>query len=759
MKIRTKLVLAFLGVGITPLIILSFLSIRTTAIELENQTFNMVSTVSDHKRSAIENYFATCESQAMTLSNSKLVVDSLYALDEFHHNLREDNNYTPEKVEEMRKHVKSFYFNQFAPNYKEINEKSTDVTGLLEALDDISLVMQYHYISNNPFPLGYKNKLNHAGDDSDFSAFHEEIHPQIRQYLDQFGYYDLILTCPEGRVVYSSSKEVDFGALLLDGLYQGSNLADVVGKALNAGRSGDRDSVFMVDFQAYKPSYDQPSSFLASPVVQNGKCIGTVVLKLSLERLTEVMVNNSGLGETGDSYLIGPDYRLRSDSHKVKDMTVAESFQENNLVKNDLVEKVLAGESILKLSKNLSGKLSLVSGIPVYVGGYTWALIDEIELSEAISFVNHLKWSLSILSGISALVVIVVSLFICSSLIRPIRKMSEGLKGISTGEGNLTKRLTIKNKDEIGEASEAFNSFMSKLNSIIVGLAQYSKKLGIASGKLENSATEMANNSTGMDNQITSVAAAGDQLSVNIQSMSQGADQISMSAREVSQSVTDLRSSMEDVAKNCNRGAEIAQDANVKTQRTSNDIHDLGKVAQEIEGVVDLIRSVAEQTNLLALNASIEAASAGEAGQGFAVVANEVKELAKQTTDATREIEGKISQIRERIEVSVDSITEVSKVIQNVKTISVSISQTMDQQSITTNEISKAVKEVSDSSVVLAKNVEESAGGANEIAKNISGVSEAAKVSKDVANDANEQSKDLALTANKLNDIVDQFKY
>ena len=120
---------------------------------------------------------------------------------------------------------------------------------------------------------------------------------------------------------------------------------------------------------------------------------------------------------------------------------------------------------------------------------------------------------------------------------------------------------------------------------------------------------------------------------------------------------------------------------------------------------------------------------------------------------------GKISQIRDRIQVSIESITEVSKVIQNVNTISVDISETMEKQSLTTNEMSNAVKEVSDSSDLLAKNVEESAGGANEIAKNISGVSQSAKISTQGANETNKQSKKLADTTNTLKDIVGQFKY
>lgn len=758
MKIRTKLVLAFLSVGVTPLIILSILSIRTTGLELETQALNMVETISDHKRSAIENYFTTCEGQVVTFSNNRTVVDYLEKIDQASAKIIEQNSYTDGQIDEMRNHLKSYYVNDFGRKYKSKNGKNANISKILSGLDDTAIAMQYLYISKNEHPLGSKENLDNAGDQSEYSEIHEHIHPSVRQYLRQFGYYDIFLINPEGRLVYSVYKELDYGTSLLDGPYDNTNFAEAFKQALQAGRSGDRDSVFLVDFETYTPSYEAPASFAASPVIDNGECVGVAIMQMPLDRLSAVMKNDAGLGETGDSYIVGSDYLMRSDSLKMNDFSIAESFKKNKQVKNDMLEVAISGKKVSQTLKNLKGEIAFASYLPVSVGDSQWVVVNEIERKEALGILSDIKLFVIILSTICAVLVTFASILVSSSIIRPIRKLISTLKIFNT-DGDLTKRLEINKKDEFGELTNCFNNFMDKLNGIIITLSENAKNLGKASEQLEKSSNDMSKNTSGMDGQITNVAAAGEELSVNIQSMSQGADQISSSAREVSKSVNDLRNSIQEVAKNCNEGAKIAEEANVKTQDTSDDIHELGKVAQEIEGVVDLIRNVAGQTNLLALNASIEAASAGDAGQGFAVVANEVKELAQQTTDATREIEGKISQIRDRIQVSIESITEVSKVIQNVNTISVDISETMEKQSLTTNEISNAVKEVSDSSDLLAKNVEESAGGANEIAKNISGVSQSAKISTQGANETNKQSKKLADTTNTLKDIVGQFKY
>ena len=563
----------------------------------------------------------------------------------------------------------------------------------------------------------------------------------------------------EGRILYSFNKEIDYGTSLLTGDQNSNPVQEVFQKALKAGKTGDPDKVFMVDYRPYTPYYETPSSFSASPVMRGNTCIGVSVMKMPLYQLATVMSNDAGLGEKGDSYLVGGDYLMRSDSHQVKDLTAIHSFRKNHQIRNEVIDAVLAGKTVAKAFKNLSGNDALVAAKPVSVGHYTWALIDEIEMEEAMALVNELQSSMGILSFISAVSVIIISLLVSSSIVKPVRNMVKRLQEIASGEGDLTKRLSIKTRDEVGEASQAFNTFMNKLNKIIVSLAENAKKLGEASEYLGTSSSDMAETAIGMDRQVANVAAAGEELSDNIQSMSQGAEQISASTQGVSNAIEDLRNSIVEVAETCNEGSQIAQEANKKTQNTSSDIHELGKVAQQIEGVVDLIRNVADQTNLLALNASIEAANAGEAGQGFSVVANEVKELAHKTTEATHEIETKIGQIRSRIGGSIESITEVAEVIKKINEISGDISKSMQRQSSTTNEISNAVKEVSDSSSLLAKNVEESAGGANEIAKNITGVSKATKVSKQGASGTNGQSKKIAKTTDILNNIVGQFRY
>lgn len=757
MKIRTKLTVVLLSVGITPLLVLSIISLRQTTEELTKQAITTIETVCEYKKSAIESYYHTFESQVKTFSNSSIVTDQLSTIDRFSEEIITEGDYSQGQIQRMRKHLSEYYEDQFGKRYQEKNGQSVDVRPLIGGLDDTAIIMQYHYISRNSNPIGSKGDLNFAYDRSGYSKIHQNIHPFIRQYLREYGYYDIFLVNLKGRVVYSVNKEIDYGTSLMEGPYRETDFANTFRKALKAGTEGNRDAVFLSDYKRYAPSYEAPASFISSPVIKNGICLGVVIMKMPTEKTTAVMSDHQGLGKTGDSYLVGSDHLMRSNSHQVETINVANAFAQGNKLRNELIEIALSGKKTSRIYQNLSGNDSLVASVPVVVGGATWALISEIETGEALALVGNLRKAVLVLFFISLVLLVLVSLFLATTIAKPIQKIASTIQEISANK-NLGERLSIKTKDEFGAVSVTFNRFMDTINEMVSQIREDALRLQNASSSLDASSANMSNIASETDKQITNVAAAGEELSVNIQSMSQGADQISTSTRAVSQSVEDLRQSIEEVADSCNHGATIAEEANEKTQNTSNQIHELGKVAQEIESVVDLIRNVADQTNLLALNASIEAASAGEAGQGFAVVANEVKELAQQTTGATREIEGKINQIRSRINVSIESITAVSKVIKNVNTISIDISRSMEKQSATTNGISNTLKEVSDSTDLLAKNVEESAGGANEIAKNISGISEATKSSATGANQTSEESKKLVQTTDSLNQLVNQFQ-
>lgn len=166
----------------------------------------------------------------------------------------------------MRNELEKYYSNEFGKEYAKLNNgKNANTKHLLNKLDDESVALQYHYIQNNENPLGNKHKLNDANDGSRYSRIHSQYHPPIRQFLEEFEYYDVFLADSEsGDIIYSVYKELDFTTSLKDGAYAETG----IGQAFKAANSMQQNGVSLIDFKPYTPSYSAAASFIASPIYE-----------------------------------------------------------------------------------------------------------------------------------------------------------------------------------------------------------------------------------------------------------------------------------------------------------------------------------------------------------------------------------------------------------------------------------------------------------------------------------------------------------
>jgi len=316
-------------------------------------------------------------------------------------------------------------------------------------------------------------------------------------------------------------------------------------------------------------------------------------------------------------------------------------------------------------------------------------------------------------------------------LIKPIYRLVALLKDIAEGEGDLTARLDARSSDEIGELAKWFNVFVQKIQHTVQTIGRHVQDVASSAEELTAVSHQMSSNSEETAAQANVVSAASEQVSRNVQTVAVGAQEMS--------------TSMKQIASSANDAARVVKDAVEVTDKTNQTITKLGASSAEIGNVIKVITSIAEQTNLLALNATIEAARAGEAGKGFAVVANEVKELAKQTGQATEDISNKISAIQQDTEGAVAAIRQIGGVITQINDIANTIASAVEKQSVTTNEMSQ--------------NVGEAAKGSHEIVQNIAGVAQAAQSTASGATQTQAAAQELARLASALQSAVNQFKY
>jgi methyl-accepting chemotaxis protein len=353
---------------------------------------------------------------------------------------------------------------------------------------------------------------------------------------------------------------------------------------------------------------------------------------------------------------------------------------------------------------------------------------------------------------------ILLSLIISRKITRPIARAVQGLRVISHGEGDLTRRLPIESGDEIGELSVCFNNFMEKLREIISNVSQNAGALKSASNNLLSLSTNMVDNSDDVSQKAHMVAAAAEQMSVNIASVSTAMEDASKNVDLVASAVGEMGGTVNEIAQNSERARIVTSEAVNKTKETSENVIRLGQAAQEIGKVTEAINEISDQTNLLALNATIEAARAGEAGKGFAVVANEIKELARQTADATKEIKSKIENIQNTTTGTVIGIEDISKVIHEVNDIVSVIASAVEEQSVTTNEISNNINQAFMGISEINDNISQSTDVSREIASDISGVNQLTGNLTNGASQVKESANEVHSLTEKLNSMFGSFK-
>ena len=457
-------------------------------VALKNLSFNQLTSIRATKGSQLQSYLDLIGAQIITLGDNPTTIEAMKGFSQAFSDLKKEPNQTELKSSLVThdSSLNAYYKNDFLPALESGSHKAQLLQQFLPNTFTAAY-LQHHYIAENQHPAGQKNALKQANDGSQYSKVHGEFHSTLNHYLERFDYYDIFLVDHNtGDIVYSVFKEADFATNLRNGPYRRSNIASAYEEAKDLAPA---DPPIFVEFDYYAPSYGAPAAFVAKPIFDSGETIGVLIFQLPITRINQIMTGNQhwakdGLGETGETYLVGPDFTMRSVSrfliedregyfsalekldYPSKTINQLDEFDTSILLQRVQTKAsfgALSGKKSTGIIDDYRGISVLSSYGPIQFGGHQWALISEIDEAEAFAPIDALARTLFASSLLIGALVVGLAAYFSGQFTKPIILLANAAREVGEGASNIS--LAVKSTDEIGSLTNSFNNMVENLDS------------------------------------------------------------------------------------------------------------------------------------------------------------------------------------------------------------------------------------------------------------------------------------------------------
>lgn len=607
-SIRGRLIAGTAALALIPLILLAlvlgYYASSQSATALNQRAYDQMGSIRAGKQEEIKAYFGNVANLMRTVSNTAEVQQALRDSIATQPQMTEGVD-----LEQARTALGDYYRNDFGRQFSVRNPgQNADISGIVAKLPPQTVAAQYAYIARNPNPLGKKGELDQADDGSAYSAVHARIHGYARRAVQDYGLYDFFLVDAQtGIVVYTYFKELDFATSLRDGPWAQSGLGQAYGKAMAAKQASD---VLITDYAPYRPSYDDQASFVSTPIIENGRTIGVFIVQLPIDRVNQIMTFNGkwkdiGLGESGETYLVGPDKTPRSVSRFMKENSAgfvemmrglktpqgklaSMDSRDSNIgvmtIDTKAVRSGLAGQSGTAVYPDYRGIQVLGSYAPIDVLGLRWVILSEIDESESGAPVAALQRGIAIV-GLGTLVL--VGLFALFAGLRLARSINVPLSQVQNtvlkvGAGDLDARTGLQTSDEIGVLAQAFDGM---LNDKVAELARAQKE----NDQLNNSVIEIMTTVAQLAQRDLNVkvpvsedvtGAVSDAINMMTNSTARALKEVNAISAQVSDSSGRVKQRGDNVYKLADEASNQANAASAELSTTASALRQIGEQAQ-----------------------------------------------------------------------------------------------------------------------------------------------------------------------------------
>ena len=581
-----------------------------------------------------------------------------------------------------------------------------------------------------------------------FRTVYDEINPYFKNYVEAYGFDDVYFICAaHGHVMYTVSGKADLGINLSTGMYKHIGLAKLWQDVVRT-----QKHVF-IDFNNHEPT-GANAAFIGTPVFDtSGNLIAVMALQISTLRINGIMIENTGLGETGETYLVGYDNLMRSDSRFETETTILKKKIDSESVTLGKLNK--SGIHIIKDYRDIN-VLSYYSdlGLEEKFGvDFDWILMAEIDEAEALSPIKTLRNQILLIGLIIAAIVAILAFLFARYFTKPIIQLTGFSKLFALGD--LSSDISINQADEIGELADSFKLMQKNLrekatiaNQIAGGNMTIDVKplsendtMGIAFASMVDN---LRSQITGINNGVNVISSSASEIMATIAQLASGAAETATSISETTSTIAEVKQTAEvsnQKATNVSESSQLNRQASLRgTKSIADTVKGMNRIKEQMLSIADIVvrlsshskligeisntvSDIAEQSNLLAVNASIEAAKAGDQGKGFGVVAQEIKNLAERSKESTRQIQNIVGDIQKSInstvmatelgEKAVNEGLELTAIADEViKTLafsvneaaqaSIQIASSSQQQLIGMDQINAAMENIKEASIQTA---------------------------------------------------------
>lgn len=667
-SIRGRLIIGTTALALIPLILLAvvlgYYASRQSATALNQRAYDQMASIRAGKQEEIKAYFGNIANLMHTVSNTAEVRQAL--LDGI---ALQPQMVATTDLEQAKTALGAYYRDDFGRQFSARNPgQRVDISDIVAKLPPQTLAAQYAYIARNPNPLGKKNELDQSSDGSAYSTMHPRIHAYARRAVQDYGLYDFFLVDAQtGFVVYTYFKELDFATSLRDGPWARSGLGEAYNKAMAAKKA---DDVLITDYAPYRPSYDDQASFVSTPIIENGRTIGVFIVQLPIDRVNQIMTFNDkwkdvGLGDSGETYLVGPDKTPRSISRFMKQSSTGflETMRGLKLPQSKLaamdsrdsniglmsidtrgVQSALAGQSGTAVYPDYRGISVLGSYAPIDVLGLRWVILSEIDESESNAPITVLQRGIAIAGLVTLLLVGLIALFaglrLARSINTPLSQVQDTVAKVSVGD--LDARTHLQSNDEIGQLANAFDSMLDDKVNQLARAQKENDQLNDSVIEIMMSVAQLAQRDLNVKVPVSEdvTGAVSDAINMMTSATAMALQRVDQISKQVSDSSQRVRSRADEVH-------SLANDSGTQANAASKELVSTAMALREIGEQAQIAGREAEQ----ALNASGDALKiVRETVEGINESRDQIRETEtrmKRLSDISRQISSAVTIIEE----------------------------------------------------------------------------------------------------------------